>query len=129
MSEETTAPTPAPTPEPTLQDPKVSQAQLVAKLASNPVALVAYAMLSGTFGGVFVAPELAEDFDAHTHEEEKLPELRRHWTSDERRRLEERLSKLEAPSDRPLEDRLQKLEVEIGAAVRLLELNQNRRDQ
>lgn len=124
MEETTECAAPTPLPDGT----KLSQAQLLGKLASNPLALVAYAMLSGTFGGVFVAPELAEDFDFHIHEETKLPELRRHWTPDDRRRLESRLLKLEAPDDKFLEDRLQKLEVEIGAAVRLLELNQTRRD-
>ncbi len=112
--------------------PETTMLQQFKELASNPVLLVIYALTSGTLGGALLAPELEEDFEDHIHEGQVLPELRRHWTPDSHRRLEDRLDKLEQHQNTPLsikadaelEGRLRALEVDIGAAIRLLELQQ-----
>lgn len=108
------------------------QLQMISKLASNPVALIAYAIVFG-FGGGYIGGDLEEDLDDHVHEEQSLPDLRRHWTPDERIRLAARLEDLERKVAEPIpvdldadvERRLRDLEVEIGAAIRILELSRN----
>lgn len=107
----------------------VNQVHQLSRLVSNPLALVVYAVLAGGGAG-YLGGGLEEDFKDHIHEENRLPELRRHWTTDERRAFEKRLEDLEELVTRPrpveLDEetrrRVSALEVEIGAAVRLLEL-------
>ena len=116
-------------PEPRKEREVNLQVQALSKLASNPLALVAYAILAGGGAGYF-GGGLEEDLDDHVHEENRLPELRRHWTADERRALEKRLEELEELVTKPqpvqLDEetrrRISALEVEVGAAIRLLEL-------
>lgn len=113
---------------------KVNQGHLqaIAKLASNPFALIVYAIVAGGGAGQVLDQVFGpdEELEAHLHEEEKLPELRRHWTPDERRSLERRLEELERRLDEPepveldveTRKRVEALEVEVRTAVRLLEL-------
>lgn len=113
-------------------DDKMTQLQIMQKLASNPVALVVYALVAGGGAG-FMSGGVEEDLEHHVHEDDRVHELRKHWGADERRRLEARITELEDRIENPpvqvdeaARQRLNKLEVEIGAAIRLLELQATR---
>lgn len=128
--------------EPTEETPGMLNANTMKALASHPIALVLYvvATIAASGGAGYMGGGMEEDLDDHVHEEGVTLEARRHWTPDERRaserriaELEEDLAELEEKLENPpvqvdaaTQERLRLLEVEIGAAVRLLELKATR---